>query len=382
MLRGLVMVLMVLDHARDYFGNFYVNPTDPSTTTTALFATRWVTHFCAPVFVFLAGTSAWLYGSRGRSTGEVSRFLWTRGLWLVVLEYTLMKFAWTFSIWPAIGIWFQQVIAAIGVGMIALAGLVWLSRRAIATVGFVIVFGHDLLGPIDSVDLGAFEVPWAILLEQNQWHVGNGQFYFVLYPLLPWIGVIALGYAFAPWLQLDRDTLRRRTTLIGVAAIALFVVLRLTDVYGDPSTFRTQTDPARTAIAFLNCGKYPPSLCFLLMTLGPALFLLGRLDDARTAFGRVLVTIGRVPLFFYVVHIALLNFASMAFHRIAYGTWFSSVGDGVPRLITGQGLPEWYGQPLWVVYVAWLATVVLLVPACRWYAGVKRRGRSALWSYL
>ena len=371
-LRGIVMILMALDHVRDYFGDFTQNPTDLSTATAGLFLTRWVTHFCAPVFVFLAGTAAWLYGSRGRERGEIARFLLTRGLWLIVLEYTVVHFAWTNTFTN--GIFFVQVIAAIGVSMVALAGLVFLPRAAIAGVGLVLVLGHNLLDPIVPADVGRPWL-WTLVHEGGPVPLADGVFLFVIYPLLPWIGVMALGYAFGPLTRRPRAERRAIFLKLGLALTLAFVVLRWANVYGDPGPWEAQDSALFTFLSFLNCQKYPPSLLYLLMTLGPSIALLAALDREPGALGRAAVVFGRVPLFYYVVHLFVIHQAARAFYRIGYGESFSAIGEGLPMLI--RGVP-----PLPVVYAAWVLVVLALYPLCAWYARRKRLGTSPLWSYL
>ena len=378
-LRGLVMVLMALDHVRDYFGDIRLNPVDLATTTPELFFTRWITHFCAPVFVFLAGTSAWLYASRGRSRRELSRFLWTRGLWLIALEFTVVYLAWTSSF--ELRILFLQVIAAIGLAMVALAGLVFLSYRAIAVVGLALVLGHNLLDPLTPTDFGSLGWMWRILHEGSM-----GDFVFVpvgsvsimvIYPILPWIGVMALGYAFGPLTRGERPERRATFLRLGLALTLAFVLLRWTNLYGDSTSWVQQDSAAMTLVAFLNCQKYPPSLLYLLMTLGPSIALLAVLDREPRAPGRVFVVFGRVPLFYYVVHLYLIQLSSRALYKLCYGEDYSTIVEAF-----GGNFPDWYGHPLWVFYLAWILIVLALYPLCRWYMGVKRRGRSPMWSYL
>ncbi len=378
-LRGIVMVLMALDHVRDYFGDIRLNPVDLATTTPELFFTRWITHFCAPVFVFLAGTSAWLYASRGRSRQELSRFLWTRGLWLIALEFTVVYLAWTSSF--ELRILFLQVIAAIGLAMVALAGLVFLSYRAIAVVGLALVLGHNLLDPLTPTDFGSLGWMWRILHEGSM-----GDFVFVpvgsvsimvIYPILPWIGVMALGYAFGPLTRAERPERRATCLRLGLGLTLAFVLLRWTNLYGDPTPWVRQDSAAMTLVAFLNCQKYPPSLLYLLMTLGPSIALLAVLDREPRALGRALVVVGRVPLFYYVVHLVLIQLSSRVFYKLRYGEDYSTIVEAF-----GGNFPDWYGHPLWVVYLAWILIVLALYPLCRWYMGVKRRGRSPMWSYL
>jgi uncharacterized membrane protein len=378
--RGIVMVLMALDHVRDYYGELR-NPTDLETTTTALFFTRWITHLCAPTFVFLAGTSAWLYGSRGRSRKELSLFLLSRGLWLLVLELTLVNFSWINVLGTEL--LFFQVISAIAVSMIVLAGLVFLPLFAILAFGLVTVLGHNALDAVTLEDAGAYRTWWRFL------HVGiQGDFGFeevlgarvlVIYPIIPWIGVMALGYCIGPLSRLDRPRRRRVFLGLGVAVTLAFLVLRGIDAYGDP------TPHDGSFLSFLNCRKYPPSLAFLLMTLGPALALVGLLDVEPGRAGRALTVYGRVPLFYYVAHLFLAHDSSRVVYWLTLGEPVSVIRAQFSFLPDAgfAPLPEGFqGFALGWVYVAWIAIVLVLYPACAWYDRLKQRSRSRLLSYL
>jgi uncharacterized membrane protein len=377
LLRGAVMVIMTLDHVRDFFhAAGSMNPRDVNDPT--LFLTRWITHFCAPVFILLAGVSASLYGSRaGRTRRDVSRFLLTRGVWLVVLELTLVNFGWTFDRHMEFVTF--QVIWAIGCSMIALAGLLYLPRGAIAAIALVMIFGHDLFDGVHAEQLGRFGWVWMILHEPGVLgHVGKVTI-FALYPLVPWVGVMAAGYALGPVLRLDGE--RRRETLIniGLTLGVLFIVLRGTDVYGDPADLVVHASPWATFLSLLNCEKYPPSLLYLAMTIGPAMILLALFDrPLRGELPRVLTTLGRVPFLFYVAHIYLI-------HLLAIGAAMMTRGGDVAWLYQGAPLmnkPAGFGFSLPIVYAIWLAVLVMLYPLCRWFAGVKQR-RQAWWlSYL
>lgn len=385
--RGVAMVLMALDHVRDFFGDFRVDPTDLATTTPALFLTRWITHFCAPVFVLLAGVGAFLHGARSGDRRALSRFLATRGLWLCVLEVTVVQFGWTGE--RLIGLFFVQVIAAIGVAMLALSALVWLPQRALLALGLAIVFGHNLLDPVRPADLGPLAPLWTFVHEGTMGSGGgplrlwpDGPAILVVYPFLPWLGVMVTGYAMGPLFTRERDERRRTLFALGTAATLAFVLLRATGVYGDPQPWRDQPTATMTVAAFVDCEKYPPSLLYLLMTLGPAFVLLAWLDRAPGPVARRLETLGRVPLFYYVLHLWVAHAAARLVYWVAWGRPFSSIADVVRSWVYGEPIPDWYGMPLGVVWVAWIAIVLALYPACAWYAGVKRRRRSRLLSYL
>ena len=370
------MVLMVLDHARDMYFGFQVRPTDLTRTTVLLFFTRWVTHFCAPVFVFLAGVAAYLYGVRHGAAGT-SRFLVLRGLWLVLLEITIVRLCWV----PDPGYHFTviQVIWALGWSMVALAGLSRLPLPAVGAVGATIVALHNLLDPIRSPMLGRFAPLWTFLHQQGMLRPAPGHMVFVSYPVLPWIGVMALGYTCGALYQRPADERRRWLWRLGLAATTAFVVLRAINRYGDPTPWSAQPRGViYTVLSFLNCEKYPPSLLFLLMTLGPALCALalleGKLGSDPPALLRPLLVFGRVPLLFYVAHLALLRYSSVP---MAIGRWGAARAFQPPP--GHGGSPEY---PLWTAYAAWVATLLLLYPLCRWFAALKARRRDAWLSYL
>ena len=370
LLRGLVMVIMVLDHVRIYFTDVRFDPTDLTQTNAALFATRWITHYCAPVFVFLAGASAWIAGTR-RTPGELSRFLLSRGLWLLFLEFTLITFGWYFTTELAMGL-VAQVIWAIGASMVVLAGLVRLPRLAVAGFGAALVLGHNLLDGIAPERFGAFANLWRVL------HVSgplDGVPVFLLYPLVPWVGLMALGYAAGPLVFARDERAGRRLAVVGAVLIAAFVLLRLLDGYGDPSHRVHEGGAALLAMSFLNTTKYPPSLLYLLMTIGPALVALAAFRRARGPLAGVFVTFGRVPFLFYVAHIYLVHALAVA-AGVAQGFPASAMMDVFIRL------PDGYGFGLPVVYVVWIGAVALLYPVCRRYAELKARSRAWWLSYL
>ena len=361
-LRGLVMAVMALDHTRDFFGTSGFNPRDVMEPT--LFLTRWVTHFCAPTFIFLAGLSAFLYG-RGRSTEELSRFLLIRGLWLILLDLTLIKFGWRFELDPyRLG---AGVIFVIGASMVALAALIWLPRWAIAGVTLIMIAGHNLFDSVSAEELGGASWAWHLLHEPGLVPLGHGVNLYVLYPLIPWIGVMAAGYLLGPAMQLEERTRQRVLFGLGAAVTLGFIVLRATNLYGDPAPWTPQQTLLSTVLSFLNCEKYPPSLLYLMMTLGPALMLLASFEHARGAFARLLATFGQVPFFYYVVHLYLI-------HALAVATTFAMTGVLTRTPTIGLGLPG--------IYFVWLLVLVLLYPICRWFAELKERGSGWWWSYL
>jgi len=394
LLRGIVMVIMMLDHTRDFVhsGAFQFDPTDLRKTTVALFFTRWITHFCAPIFVFLAGTGAYLQLARGKTKRDLSRFLFTRGLWLIVLELTLVRLGVFFNPdYRFLG--FLQVIWVIGVSMIVLAALIHLPLKVVAAFGIGMIFLHNLLdrfqvqpwqGPNTPVPTVGAKL-WILLHQQGGFPVAGfpSPFLFVVYPLIPWVGVMAAGYAFGYLYRFDVLRRRRWLLAIGGIATALFFALRAINIYGDPSHWSSQRNVVFTVLSFLNTTKYPPSLLFLLMALGPAMLALAWFEasiNLFSALGNALVTFGRVPLFFYLLqwytaHTIAIVVGLIAGQPVAWQ--FESPIDKFTRPpIPGVGFR------LWVVYLCWIAGVLLLYPLCKWFAGVKARRRNWWLSYL
>ena len=361
-LRGLVMVIMALDHTRDFFSTTGFNPRE--VTEPLLFLTRWVTHFCAPTFILLAGLSAFLYG-RGKSLGELSRFLLVRGLWLILIDLTLINFGWRFEL--DLYRLSAGVIFVIGVSMVVLSALIWLPRWALASLVLLMLAGHNLLDNVRAEDLGEASGAWHVLHEPGLVPLGDGVTLYILYPLVPWIGVMASGYLLGPVMQLDQGKRQRILLGLGAAITVGFLVLRATNVYGDPTPWAPQDTWLSTILSFLNCEKYPPSLLYLMMTLGPALILLALFEQVRGALASFLATFGRVPFFYYVVHIYLI-------HALAVATAFALTG----ALTT---TPRNQLQPDGRLFV-WMIVVVLLYPICRWFAELKESGSGWWWTYL
>lgn len=376
-LRGLVMVLMALDHTRDFFSNYSGNPVDPATTTPALFVTRWITHLCAPVFVFLAGTGAYLYGQRGRSTRELSGFLASRGLWLIILELTLVRWGWRFNLGDRN---FEgQVIWALGASMLVLSALVYLPAKWILAFGLAWILGHNAFDGVRFPSDDWRAVPWSILHVSEPVSLGGGFGFFPLYPLIPWIGVMPVGYVFGMLMQRPESERRRWMIGLSLGMLATFLVLRGTNLYGDPQPWSPQGSPARSIFSFFNVSKYPPSLLFLLVTLAPALALLAAFDASPFRIPQWLITFGRVPLFYYLLHLYLIHAGA------GLTAWLAGRRDHAHWIWhndTFGGAPEGYGYPLWGVYLAWATVVALLYPACRWFAGLKQRSKNPWLSYL
>ncbi len=361
--RGVVMVLMALDHARAFFGT----PIDLATAGPALFFTRWITHFCAPVFVLLAGTAAYLHGRRLPSTAALSRYLATRGLWLIVVEVTFVRAAVIFYLGPDVLV--LQVIWAIGVSMLVLAGLVWLPRPGIIAVVLIVIAGHNLLDGIVADDLGSARWLWVLLHQEGPLVPFEGARWFLAYPLVPWFAVMGAGYALGPWMTLPQAERRERVLWLGLALTVGFVVLRASGLYGDPHPWTS----GRGVLAFLDCEKYPPSLLFLVMTLGPALVLLAVMDRPLGPWGQRVSVFGRVPLFYYVLHFLLIHVVAIV---LAWPTLGSAALTHVYMPAGGLG----FSLP--VVYALWIAVVLALYPPSRWFAGVKQRSNAAWLSYL
>jgi uncharacterized membrane protein len=372
LLRGLVMVLMVLDHTRDFFAAGDFNPRDVSDP--ALFLTRWVTHFCAPVFVFLAGMSAFLYGARGRTDREVSWFLFTRGLWLVLLELTIVRFAWTFSVFPDFVL--LQVIWAIGMSMMVLSGLIHLPRWAVGALGIAMIAGHNLLDDVQAAHLGQLAWVWHVLHQPALLHPVSDVAVLALYPLIPWIGVVAAGYALGPVMLLAPAARRRWLVGLGGGVALGFVLLRATNVYGDPAPWALHDNVGATVLSFVNNEKYPPSALYLAMTLGPALIALAAFESAKGKLAQFFVIFGRVPLFYYVAHLLLLHSIAIVFAAVVLGDVARLFGPPI------AGKPEGYGLSLPGVYLIWLIAVAVLYLPCRWFAELKRRRGDGWLSYL
>ncbi len=376
------MVIMALDHTRDFFSkDFAFDPTDLDKTFPALFLTRWITHYCAPVFIFLAGTGAFLSSTRGKSTRELSWYLLTRGLWLVLLEVTWVRcLGWqlNFDYHFAMGI----VIWAIGWSMVALAGLVFLPLRWVTTFGILMIACHNLFDSVEPQSWGSLGWLWKILHSGGILVPAEGYHFAAGYPLIPWVGVMAAGYGFgALWL---REPVERRKRLIrlGTLLTALFVLLRAINVYGDPDAWSGQKNALFTLFSFLNCHKYPPSLLYLLMTLGPALLALAALDRGTPRSLQPVLVFGRVPLFFYLLHLPLIHALAVLTSYLHFGQadwWFANPSEG-PN--APHARPADYGYSLSVVYLIWLGVVFALYPLCRRFADVKRRRREPWLSYL
>jgi uncharacterized membrane protein len=376
--RGIIMILMALDHVRDFFGSLAVNPTDLATTTVPLFFTRWITHICAPVFFLLTGTGAYL-ALRRRSRAELSRFLLTRGLWLIFLEIVVLRFLMQFNVDYRVTM--LTVLWALGWSMVFLSALVYLPTRVVTAIGVVMIATHNLLDPISAASLGAFAPLWSILHAPGFIIQGSEHVVFEAYPLIPWIGVAAVGYGLGSIYDWDADRRRAFLMRLGLGLTAAFVILRAMNVYGDPVPWSAQLSPMFSVLSFLNTNKYPPSLLFLLMTLGPALLLLRWVDAKTPGWLRPAHVIGKVPLFYFLLHFFVIHLLAVIVCYIRYGDahWmFESPTLGQFPITQPPGWPA----PLPIVYAIWVGVVVAVYPLCRWFAGVKQRRREWWVSYL
>lgn len=383
--RGLVMVIMALDHVRDFIHNgaMVASPTNLATTTPLLFFTRWITHVCAPAFALTAGLGAYLWWRRGNhSRGELSRFLLTRGLWLLVLELVVMRLLYNFDLAQSYP-FLLLVLWALGLSMIVLAALIWVPVPALAGLAVAVMLGHNLLDRIPATTFGAAAPLWNLLHQPGVFTLG-GKVMIVGYPLIPWVAVMALGFCLGALYQWEPAVRRRALARAGVAMIVGFVVLRAINAYGDPFPWSAQPSGGYTILSFLNTTKYPASLAFLLMTLGPTFLLLAWADGRAFSPANPLVVFGRVPLFYYVVHFGAAHVVAALLAIIKYGgAAFGFIFHPVPSMGAPPGLyPEGFGYSLWVAYAVWIAIVVGLYPLCRWFAGVKARRRDWWLAYL
>jgi uncharacterized membrane protein len=382
-LRGLVMIIMALDHVRDFFhaSAAVFSPTDLSRTTPILFFTRWITHFCLPVFMFLAGTGVYLYG-RNRTKGQLSRFLWTRGLWFIALELTVMRFAYNFNFSPRFLI-LLLILWIFGICMVAMAALVYMPMRWPAALSVAVIVLHNCLDGIRAQQFGSAAWSWNLLHQPGIITVA-GKPALVTYTFLPWIAVMAAGFCFGRIFQLDAEARRRLMLRLGLAMSIAFVALRTVNHYGDPAPWAHQKSAVFTVLSFLNCTKYPGSLDFLLMTLGPALLALAWFDRLKFKPANPLIVFGRVPMFYFVLHFYLIHVLAVLAAWLRYGNAAARfVFNPLPSMGGPAKLfPSPFGYSLLVTYGVWLLVLVLLYPVCRWFANVKSRRCDWWLSYL
>ena len=384
-LRGLVMVIMALDHVRDFFSNYGGNPTDAATAPGLIFFTRWITHLCAPTFVFLAGTSIYLQSLR-KPRPQLARFLVTRGLWLMALELIVVNSMLTFH--PSVHFLFLQVIWVTGVSMVLMAALLYLPLWGVTAFGAVLVLGHNAfdglnpatMGPVAGTLWRLLHVPGVLLPPSS------GYFWLNLYPLIPWPGIMALGFAFGSLLQRPPSQRSRTLLYLGLASVLVFALLRWSNLYGDPRVWKPQASIGRTVMSLLDVQKYPPSLLFALVTLGVSLCVMAAFEAWQTrgnfkSVRSILSVYGRVPFFYYLLHFTAIHLAALlttAAMGLDWRWWFRLPPNG--GVFFGQ--PAGYGFSLPVVYLVWVAIVALCYFPCRWFAGVKQRNKSSWLSYL
>ena len=380
-LRGAIMIIMALDHVRDYlfFGSFYFDPLDLTKTSGALFFTRWITHFCAPIFLLLAGTSAYLIGQK-KTKKELSIFLVKRGIWLILLEMIVTNFGWNFNI--TFPMFFFITIWALGLGMIILAGLIYLPKRVILALSLVVIFGHNLLDGIHFPPNTLAEFGWSLVHEQ-QFFMWHNEVLLVGYPIVPLFAVMSLGYCLGELYTSGYDAERRKKILItlGGAALILFIVLRWINVYGDPVKWSAQKDGFFTLLSFINVNKYPFSLLYVLLTIGSALLFLGFTERLQNGVVKMVSVYGRVPMFYYLIHIYVIHLIALIASAVTTGqdwhiwllkqpVWFTTDLKG-------------YGFSLPVSYLVWIAIVVGLYPLCKRYDRYKQSNKDKWWlSYL
>ena len=381
LLRGIIMIIMALDHTRDFFHKdaLLADPLNPETTGILLYGTRWITHFCAPGFVFLSGLSAWLQGQR-KSRTELSYFLITRGLWLIIFDLFFMSFIFTADIHYSLFI--LETLWSIGAGMVLLGLMIHLPFRIILITGLVILLGHNLM---DIVEANRNTPPpfwWNILHQPSFKQLGGGHSLFVFYPMLPWAGLMLLGYCcgklFTHKAASERNRILRYT---GIAAIVFFILVRFINVYGDPRPWKSQPSTLRTFFAFMNVQKYPPSLLFACATTGPLLLALSFLKEAQSRLAKAASVIGRVPLFYFAVHFFILHFAQIIYFFLSGHTMAEGL-KGSPQSLFKFSAPG-EGFSLGIVYLVWMAIVLLMYPLCKRYDRYKLAHKEKWWlSYL
>jgi uncharacterized membrane protein len=377
LLRGIIMIIMALDHTRDFLhkDGLTGDPLNPDTTNLILFGTRWITHFCAPGFVFLSGLSAWLQSQR-KSKKELSLFLITRGFWLILVDLTFMSFAFTADI--HFSLFVLETLWSIGAGMVILGLMIHLPFKIILATGLLIVFGHNLIDFAERSRQTPVPVWWSFLHQVRIMPLGRGHSLFLFYPFLSWAGLMMLGYCCGRSFT-HMETVKRNKLLLlaGTGAVILFLVLRAVNVYGDPRPRKEQGTGLKTFFAFMNVQKYPPSLLFLCATIGPVLIVLSGLKNTQGWFARIASVYGRVPLFYFLVHFYILHIVAIIAY-LARGHGFSEGMKGV------QGVPFKFAAPgegysLGVIYLIWIAVVILMYPLCKWYDRYKTNHKEKWW---
>ncbi len=381
LLRGLVMILMALDHSRIlfYYGGELADPTDLETTFPFLFFTRFITHFCTPIFILLAGTSAYLYGQK-KSKKQMARFLLIRGIWLIFLELTVTDFIWWFD--PKFGLINLQILWAIGFSMIALSMIIYLPKKIILILGLLIVAGHNLLDGFVMEGYSPKAIFWYFLHQHQFLQISESRYVFFNDPILACIGVIVLGYCFGEFYKKGFDKERRKKLLlkIGIGALVLFFILRGINVYGDLNPWEVQKNGVFTFMSFMNITKYPLSLIFNLFTIGCGILFLYFAENIKNNFTNFLLVFGRVPFFYYFLHVVLLHSMALLFLILIGDDWHITI---INANVISSGMPSDYGFPLWITYVFWIIVVLLTYPICKLYMRYKANNRDKWWlSYL
>ena len=379
-LRGLVMIIMALDHVRDYFffGSFTSNPTDLDSTTPLLFYTRIITHYCAPVFVLLTGTSAYLYGAK-KNKHDLSKFLLTRGIWLIFLEIVVNNFIWFFD--PSYSLIVLQVIWAIGFSMLFLSGIIYFSNKIISVIGLVIICFHNLFDTFVFEGQSLHAILWYFLHQQSMIKISEHTSLVFGYPIIPWVGLMALGYVMGS-LYTEYQSKERTSLLMkfGIYSVLAFIILRLTNFYGEPNHFAIQEKISFSVMALFNTTKYPPSLLYLLMTIGPSLILLSIIEKYKNKITDFFIVFGKVPLFYYFSHVFLIHITAIIF-LIIENKDYNIMLNMTPFLPNQYQLME-YGYPLWVVYLVWVIVILILYPICNKYMKYKSNSKKWWLSYL
>jgi uncharacterized membrane protein len=381
LLRGIIMIIMALDHTRDFFhkDGLMGDPLNPDTTNLALYGTRWITHFCAPTFVFLSGLSAWLQSQR-KTKKELSLFLITRGLWLILVDLLIMSFAFTADVHYSLFV--LETLWSIGASMVILGLMIYLPFSIILATGLFIVLGHNLIDLAEKSRQTPVPLWWNLLHQPGVKPLGGGHNLFILYPFLSWAGLMMLGYCCGK-LFTDMEAPKRNKILLwtGVSAILLFIVLRFINVYGNTAPWHKQETGLKTFFAFMNVEKYPPSLLFLCATIGPMLIVLSLLKNTQGWLAKAVSVIGRVPLFYFVVHFYIIHLAQVITYFVRGHSFAEGLKDipEVPFKFVAPG----EGFSLGITYLIWIAVVVLMYPLCKWYDNYKTAHKEKKWlSYL
>lgn len=374
LVRGLVIVIMALDHVRDMTSAPQGYALNFDNAPWPLFFTRWITHFCAPTFVLLAGVGAFLYGARGRTKADVSWFLLSRGFWLVCVEIFFVSPAWNLNFFGPHFLLWLQVIWIIGLSMMILGLLVWLPRPVIAIIALVLILGHNLLDGIEPTPEAASTL-WHVLHIQGSVPAVKLVHTFILYPLIPWPAVMAAGYLIGPVFMAESRWRVQRLVATGLVLTLAFFILRGFHLYGEPNNWTVHSTISATLVDFFNVTKYPPSLQYLLMTIGPILVLLGLVEHARGPIADALLDFGRVPFFFYVLHLYVIHLCA-----VAVGLFLGFPARDM--MVIFYYYPKNFGISLPAVYALWVVIVIALYPVCHWFAGVKRRRRDWWLSYI